>query len=302
MFSRQESKLVVASPNSVYQSPIEILSVYTNEAIRHFRYNSETWQIHSALVEFKQLSRLHRTLRHLLLNQPIDESLIRSLSQLESKCLSSFIFKKNMTRHRNQPITSELVRRIQANPQSKRPEEMLKFILKKTMKNLKDAFSINTYHRVHQGLRPEYSELGPQSKLEYAFYGFYFGQVAHQLGLPIETFFLSDNRRKCIPGKRKFLLKSISQFYINYLKMSKSFVRDAKRYLRHLLIVQMKRVISHKIQVVCCKWEEKCSELGERRFLNWLEKDYVDNPKCKQPWSVQQVQMAVDFIFREFET
>lgn len=248
--------------------------------------------------ELPNLSNLHRVLHNLLLDRRIDLNLLSSLSKIEDQCLRFFMYKKGMINCIDLTLTEDMFSRILVTSESKRVEEMLKLVVKNIIKFLKKVFKLEVYPFVQQNLRPEYSDINNQSKLEYAFFGFYFGEVASRLDLQIETFFIQGCGKKCLPGTAKFMLKSVSQFYFNYLQMSERFVKDAKVYLQELMIKNMKKNIAKKAHNLCVRWEQRLSTMGGKKFLAWVSENYVNNPKCKQAWSIHEIKFAIEYVLK----
>jgi hypothetical protein len=255
----------------------------------------ETLPIPSKIQKFRNLNKI---LNKLLLKKSITQSSINALSKIEIKCLQIFLFKKRMTPCIDTVISAELFKKIYSSPKSKRVEEILKFIFKKLMQFLKNDFKDHVYPFVNQHLIPEYKDLEEKKKIEYSFFGFYFGEIADEFKKKIECFFLPGYVKNCIEKNKKFILKSVSQLYVNILKLSSEFVHNSKTYLTKILKKEMRKNIISKTEKICLKWEEMIEEMGSTNFVNWLETKYVKNPKCKQPWSIQQVELAIDFVMK----
>jgi hypothetical protein len=248
------------------------------------------------LVKCKILENLNKILNSLLLNEPISESIIFSLSNVEDECLKLFLLRKKMIQNKDEPITQAVFNQIYQNPKSKRIEENLKFIFKKLVRFLQEVFKRKVYPYVQEDLLPEYAQMKEPMRFEYAFYGYYFGKVALQINHRIEKFFHPRNKRNSLDQNNKFISKTISKLYVKYVSMSPLFVRDLSMYLRHGLLLEIRHTIINKVNRMCLNWESKLAKNGSDWLLHWIQNNFQNNTKCKQAWSLQEVSLAKDQI------
>lgn len=251
--------------------------------------------------KLKHLRSLHTVLLRLLLDQPVDAALLATLSATERECLRLFIFKKKMVARPDAALSEALFRKIAENPQPKRIEENLKFIFKKLLRFLTLIFKRHVYPLVSRDLRAEYKSMREPLRSEYAFYGFYFGEVSGKINQKIEKFFYPRSKSNALARNNELVLKTISKLYIKYVGMSPRFVRDMKTYFEHGLVPEIRHSIASKIRRMCRKWESMLKVKGQKGFLSRLETVFKHNNKCKQAWSIQEVQLAARQIVEIIE-
>ena len=249
----------------------------------------------------KKLKQLNSLVNKLLLDLPITQRDLLELSETESSCLRLFVLKKKMTESNDFELTQEFLNRVRRQCKSKRIEENVKFIFKKGIRFLQTVFRTQVYPGTPRLMKPQYRRLCPLRRFEYAFYGYYFGDVASEMGQPIERFFLPRQSKEFSDDKEHLLFKTISQNYINYVRRSESFVRDLATYLRHEMINEVRLGIVKKVKRMCVDWETKLTEKGEAELITWVQNNFQNNSKCKVAWSVQEAQTAIQVVLATLE-
>ena len=157
---------------------------------------------------------------------------------------------------------------------------------------MQDAFYQTAYHSVKDNLKPQYSSLPSKKKFEYAFYGYYFGEVAYKYNLKIESFF-----GPCIPVYPDNIFhKEVSIEYLDYFKKSPLFIDHLKLFLEKYLLREVREEIYEKVSLTCVTWQKKINESGPDMLVELIDHNFKNNSNCKLIWTVQEVKLAIDQI------
>jgi hypothetical protein len=243
-----------------------------------------------------KLRELNNIFNKLLLNHFISQKELDKLDQTQNSCLGLFLLKKKFIDSSEIKVTQNTLNHIQKNQKPKRIEESIKYVFKKGIRFLQDVFRIKVYPGTNKFLKHKYRGLSPLKRFEYAFYGYYFGEIATNLNEPIERFFLPRHSKEGGDEKEKLILKTISQNYINYVKKSGRFVNDLKIYLEKAMVKEVRWNIIDKVRRMCMDWEAKLLEKGSTEFILWVKNNFENNTKCKLVWSSQEVDKAIHLV------
>lgn len=180
----------------------------------------------------------------------------------------------------------------------KRPEENYKYIFKKCLKKLKAKF---TEHRDIRGLKKE--------QIERQFYSHYFADVAEDLKLKLECFYLPRNgggsggeSRPDRVGvvEKDCIHKTISANYIKTISKSENFMRDFRQYLEESLLEEYKDGIQRKIEGMFAEWKDHVhGGLSEELVCEICHKIEKNN-KFKMPWTLKEMRTAITAVQQLF--
>lgn len=172
----------------------------------------------------------------------------------------------------------------------KRPEECYKFVFKHTFKNLK---------RVYCDAQIDQQILNRKSVKIVDFYEYYFGNLSQTINVPISHFYLPLTPDSyCNKGKNS-VAKTINMAYVNLITKSKHFMSDFEDYLDNKFIANYSQLINLKIDHMVEKWNEisLCMNQSERSLFFIC--DYIKtNKKCKLPWTVSEVRIAIETVMK----
>lgn len=169
----------------------------------------------------------------------------------------------------------------------KRPEESYKFVFKHTYKNLKSQFKAHN---------PEFSKLG-FNDFNSRFYKHYFHETACRLGISINQFFLPLTPDSYCNRNQNMASATINVSYITLICQSQVFLNDFLNYVNNSFIADYSAMIDVKVDNVCDKWEQMFIESNNSDKMIDYICDYVHtNKKCKLPWTIKEVEHAVDIV------
>jgi hypothetical protein len=294
MFSKSKENIKSNSKklNSIFKELIDLKTFILKESkIKSMSLND----VHLAkdklgikLIKFKELNFL---LIKFLMNEQISMAEIDKLTELERSVFLLFVNKKKQSLQRIKSFNEESLRSLSKNWIKKRFEENLRFIVNKAFKFLIKTFNDHLFYTLENHMNPKYQKINWTSRFEYAFYGYYFEEVANCINKPIEVFIHPKSKKHSIENSN-FVPKTISQYYLNLICTSNLFKRDLKIYLENCLINEAKHNIISKIEGMCKKWENKIATHGSKHLIQEIKEQYERNPKCKLAWGLQEVDLA----------
>jgi hypothetical protein len=178
------------------------------------------------------------------------------------------------------------INEILSSRSNKRPEECYKFILTRIIKNLKRNF----------GAKPGQS----LEESERSFYHYYFAEVAAEMSLNLENFYYPITR------KQLDKIKLNSQYFDKIFK-SKRFLNDTFNYLDNVLREEYQEELKQKLRTFLNKYDLMLRRNPDKREETLRKiKDYLlKNKRCKLPWTVREINEAVErfrILFDHFRT
>ena len=171
----------------------------------------------------------------------------------------------------------------------KRPEESYKFVFKHAYKNLKAIFRKKNVELAKLGF----------NDLNLQFYKHYFKTTSEKLGISLNNFFLPLTPDSYCNKKQPVIAQTINVSYITLVCQSQNFLDDFMNYVNNSFIKDYQELIDSKIDNICHKWQSMYLEtLGNEKCIHYIC-DYVyTNKKCKLPWTVKEVEFAIDIVNR----
>lgn len=247
---------------------------------------------------FKSLKEL---ISDILFGKSIKLNTFNSLSEIEFFLLAKFC-KKKYHLGQGTELSFASVKSLDSRLKSKRFEENVKFVFLKGIKFLKKVFYKQLYPLLRSKLPEMYDGLDEFDKIDYAFYGFYFGHLLDKAKQPIEAFFwprylISDTG----PEMNNNFPKTVSKMYISKLKMSKKFTADFKEYLKLYFGLEMNSFIQHKANDMISDWEEIFLTKGALQLKNEVNKRFGPKSKTKLVWSVFEINVAAQELLEFFK-
>jgi len=224
----------------------------------------------------------------------IQEDDIHVLTKLEKSLLIIFLKKKYSLKSLD-ILTPEALNSIHNHSKFKRFEENIKFVFLKGIRFLEKIFHRKLYSSIRHHLPSQYQHLDEHQKIEYAFYGYYFGHLLEEVNLPIESFF---RPRYFIPKNQKnnqrLFPKTVSKVYINLVKLSSVFKNDFLFYLKNYYQGEMKSMILNRTIQMISEWEMNYFEGGEDKLMKYMSSKLGRKSKSKMIWSIAEIKIASD--------
>lgn len=283
--------------NLVFEKEEEIPgNIYTTENLASFGHVELTEDGPFDLSKVKFLKKLGTLMIKILLGRFITAAEMEELSELEKKLFILFFEKKKFHGNQMASLSEDYIRRVLANPTTKKFEDNIKFVFCRMIKFLQKYFRINIFAHAKKQFKKRFRFYPLYKQLEYAFNGYYFGRLANKLEQPIEKFFSPRNKQSSKSQFEKLIPKNLSHLYFHHVKMSQKFVRDCTFYLDNILLNESKHKIIHKINLVCLNWEKKLYKKNSSELNERIELSTLFNSKCKMPWSLSEVQNAIKDI------
>lgn len=169
----------------------------------------------------------------------------------------------------------------------KRPEESYKFVFKHAYKHLKQQF---------RNRNLELSKLG-FNDLNLQFYKYYFQEASDKLGISINQFFLPLTPDSYCNKAQKAIAQTINVSYITLVCQSPHFMNDFMTYVNDYFIRDYSEMITVKVNNICDKWELIFLEtFGNEKMISFICEYIHTNKKCKLPWTIKEVEFAVDVV------
>ena len=202
---------------------------------------------------------------------------IDSLTLQERQILASLVQRKFTIKFGPTDTPSNIASAInnqRHHSKPKRLEENYKLVFKKALKYLLRKFK--RHHEV-KGKKPD---------LELGFYRFYFEEAFKRDGVEEEMGL--DPTSAIFKSQSLFNPKTINSKYVTNVLKSKDFLTHFQDFLENHFLTDYNKSREYKIQKVV----EKCYECFTKKNKGGEEdvKKYVEkNPKCKLPWSDQEL-------------
>lgn len=244
------------------------------------------------------------------------------ISQEELDCLSTdyreiiknFLCKKKLLQINDElDFNEDKFNQVCKNNGIKRNEENLKCVFKYALKFLRAEF-----RKKHSEFkfRKQNANMKHKNLVDLGFYTYYFGKIADEYGYPISKFFhpkvfsgnetLNENIDE--PDQRP---KTINKEYIDNLKKSSKFMQDLQDYLNDSfvksnnevsgVITEYKAISQEKLYQKLDKWYRNFKKKGWEGTCSDIIKELKKNDKCKLPWSVREMEKAVQDTKTHFD-
>ena len=237
-------------------------------------------------IMFKHLQNVYE-LFHNLFSKGMLEPSEYQLADWEEEVIGCLIHRKyfcKLTAAELQSSSEEKVRRVNeilSSRSNKRPEECYKFILTRVIRYLKRTF-------------PGAEELSgaSPSEQERAFYRYYFADLTTVTGLPLEAFYYPISR------KQQDKLK-LNANYFDKIFRSERFMKDTLSYVEAILREEYKVELKQKLKSLLSKYDLMIKrKTRPREDVLKLLKDYLlKNKRCKLPWTVREINEAVERFY-----
>ena len=178
---------------------------------------------------------------------------------------------------------------VESNKISKRPEECYKFVFKYAFKQLKKRFARKN---------PRQPNIKAQGFIQ-KFYSHHFGEASQSTKLPLNNFYLPLSPEAYPNKKHTVLARTINGWYVALLAQSPAFMAELVEFINKDLLDCYKRQIEVKIDNLCNRWERIFRDSGENyRVIEAIQDDIFKSIRCKLPWTVKEVEFAIDMVNR----
>lgn len=247
-------------------------------------------------------------------NEEVTQDELDVLSQWNREILVAVLAKKGLIGIKeNVSFEVESFNNIIQKTGHKRSEQNLKYVYKFILKFLRTQFKNN--HTSFQ-FRKINQDLTQKQLVDLAFYTFYFGQIADENDWPISKFYSpkgfpgTNSANKSVLDSPDQQPRSLNKDYFQNLKKSELFIRDVSYFLnnRYLLasdqttgiIHEYKKSSENKMVQKLNQWVLLLSKNGQDEGLKRILDDLNKNPKSKLPWSLNELNRAVDAALDAF--
>lgn len=242
------------------------------------------------------LENLANVLVKVLLDRRVSLVELSRLSENENLLLLMFIKKKKLNGWQRPQISLEFVNRLNRKSTPRKTEENIKYVMKKAFRFLQRFFRRSFFRELAPQLKKQFKSKNKTFQFEYAFFGFYFGDVAIRANQEIEKFFTPRTSTRKSFKRANLISKTMSRLYLSYLRLSEVFTRDLFYYFEHCLLPETEVKVQEKVANMCREW---CREIEINGWTGLLEKvkfNFERNPRTKVLWSLREVQMARDQV------
>jgi len=202
------------------------------------------------------------------------------LSSLEKIIIIQLLKKKKFISSENVLFDKFFFNKISKSKLSKKKEDCLKFIFNKAITHLKSEFK-NFNNK-------EFLKLKKQ-KLNIEFYEHYFGDIAREHKVPIESFYDYSLYNKT---KNSLIPKSISKQYLEKIKLNSEFIQKIKDYLNNCFMKWFYKFNSKKIQRKVYQWEQILTDFGFNEGLKVIV-DRINSRNNKLFWTLNETQIEM---------
>lgn len=98
-------------------------------------------------------------------------------------------------------------------------------------------------------------------------------------------------------------LRTINLTYIQNVSRSESFVRDMKTYLEEDFAADYSKVLEKKLCALVVKWEAQLlATTAKAAAVQSICKKIETCSKCKLPWSLKEIESAIGFVKKLFNS
>lgn len=212
------------------------------------------------------------------------------MSDSKKRLIIEFMRKKKLCKSIDiEDFTVKTLTTMRDNENARRTEERLKFIFKKCIRFIQNRFKKKLLGRSEKTWEVD-EQFSESVKFDYVFYEHYFGDIAKQIGQPIEKFFHFRNWKN---RTSEHIPKSITKVYVNYLKMNPKFMKIFIGYMNDRLVKDIILNNVKKIQRLVGEWENLVKKFGEEEGVNIVYNRFR-NKGLKLPWGLKEVRKAIE--------
>jgi hypothetical protein len=281
--------------NSVYKNPDLIKEVQENslEMLEEYISENPVKKFKAKIKRDNKMYNMFRILKKILFNNLPTKTEMEKISPLEEQLLLLIIKKKKFYQYEKANISLEYFKKMIKNPNTKRPEENMKIVIKSSFKTLKHFFKELCYKKLKSHMFDQYYKNSVLSSSEYAFYGYYFGETSVKINQEIEKFFCPRKIVDSSNSSAKLISKTISKLYLNFIGLSKPFVHDLIYFLDNCFLNEFKAKLLMKIQNLCLNWSKILENQSPEYLLLEIQKMFQKNPKIKLFWTIGEITSAI---------
>lgn len=236
----------------------------------------------------KHFRGVYQLMLKLVCDDPINSEDV-NLPDSKKKLVVEFMRKKKLCKKIDlENFTVKTLTMMRDNENARRTEERLKFIFKKCIRFIQARFKKKMLSKPEKtwNFDEQFSE---SVKFDYIFYDYYFGNIAKQIGQPIEKFFHFRNWKN---RTSDHIPKSITKVYVNYLKMNPKFMKIFIEYMNNRLVKDIVLNNIKKILRLVTDWENMVKKFGKEEGLNIVYNKFK-NKGLKLPWGLNEVRKAI---------
>lgn len=292
VFSESLKPLELKPKNSVFDEPLNRPpTLFDSAHLDELDTLSVISSLSDGLIQdrIRGICPIGRALVFLFLKGKLSPDIVDSLSQVEQTLVKTLICFKNGGSFGLRTSECE----YSFKPVKRRTEENIKFIFIRAIKHMIKTFKNGVFKEARKIMKGRFKKLKNKEKLEYAFFGFYFGSESVNLATSIDQFMLPKKNKK-IKKKLQNQFSSISKQYLQLVSVNPHFLCDLRFYLRHFFMEQMLLDTFKKVSIILSKTiQKKDSSLDEAGVSNpsTLEKILRNT---HMPWNIHELQFGLD--------
>lgn len=237
-----------------------------------------------------------------LISHPVQKSHLESLNPEQSKLFKMFLFRKKLISSLEIDLKELNPKRLLNLRGPKRTEEHLKLVIKGAVRYLNQIFKKSIGEEVLNLVSTETKSYS--NRQDYAFYGFYFGETARVMDMPLERFFepgASNRKKRNVSKNMKFVPKTISKVFIHSISKSKLFMSHFELFINNVILRESVTGMKAKVKALVEDWNEVLGDLGLTKGFRLIKSTFVDVRRCKLAWSLDDVRIAIKSVRKCFK-
>ena len=241
--------------------------------------------------QIKNLLPLNKSIILLFLKGKLSKLNFKSLNQIQQNLIFKLISNKN---ERN-IIDKENESFLNFIPSKRRTEENIKFIFNRAIRSMVYKFKNKIFPLVQKYLKPRYLKMTEKEQIDFAFFGFYFGEESVRLDIPIDEFLLPKKKinRK---NKNKLKFNSISKQYLQLLTINPRFLKDIRFYLVNFFMLEMLQDTIKKVQIIINKTKKVDLNGKTKNGENINIKNIMKT--THMPWNVYELENGLKDLIK----
>lgn len=242
-------------------------------------------------IPLRNLRKLYFFLTRFFKCEKITSAELDQLADHELEILNLILWRKyegrlfnNETEKKDIQMLVSRIDQFQTKLAVKRAEESFKFIFTRGIKHLKKVFRLNPFNDVNCS-----------HNVDHTFFVYYFGEIANSDQSTFQRFLdLSAGK----PRKAR----SLNLSYFKRVFSCQKFMDDLVVYLRTDFRADYDTEIERKCLQLLIKWDTifnmqaKSEQAVSRKAMSEVSKYFLQNKRCKLPWTILEVNNAISRI------
>ena len=238
---------------------------------------------------------LHNVFNKFFFDQNVKKSDFLLLRDYEIKILKNLFKQKRIISNTNKNLSLDRLNQLRSTVPIRKSEDQLKFVIKRCIRHLQDQFLLSIRNRKRRDYQNKDLPIKEyKSNVDFHFYKYYFGKIAHKKKLPIETFFhFKSSKKNTDPTSPGFRLRQSIAFW----KLNPEFIARIIDFMDSGFLGSFREFNQKKIELLLTKWDGILDEdgfsKGTKRIIGSLK-----TRGFKLPWTLGDVGAALDLTRR----